>query len=436
MEVLSQIIYATIPASAWIALLLSALLLIISGYMSSSEVAFFSLSPSDIESIKEEEHPADTTLLELLKDSERLLATILIGNNLVNVAIVILTGYAFGRIFDFSASPILGFIIQTVILTLLLLLFGEIIPKVYAQADPLAFSRFSSGKMRLLTRLFYPLSSFLLSSTSILTSRMQPKRYGLSVDDLSQAVDLLEGHEPEQKELFEDIISFHNKTASEIMVPRVDMVDIDVAWDFHRMLQFALESGYSRIPVYEGSEDNIRGILYLKDLIPHKDKPADFDWTMLIREALFIPENKPLDDLLEEFRSTKRHIAVVVDEYGGTSGIVTMEDLLEEIVGEITDEYDEEELPYKRLADGSYLFEGGTPLTDVLRALELEPGIFGKAEDEVDTLGGLVLELKRDLPRKGDLVTTGGWSFKVTALEKFRITEVQVIPPPQENSVH
>ena len=436
MEALSQIIYATIPASAWIALLLSAFLLIISAYMSSSEVAFFSLSPSDIESIKEEEDPVDTTLLELLKDSERLLATILIGNNLVNVAIVILTGYAFGRIFDFSASPILGFIIQTVILTLLLLLFGEIIPKVYAQADPLAFSRFSSGKMRLLTRLFYPLSSFLLSSTSVLTRRMQPKRYGLSVDDLSQAVDLLEGHEPEQKELFEDIISFHNKTASEIMVPRVDMVDIDVAWDFHRMLQFALESGYSRIPVYEGSEDNIRGILYLKDLIPYKDKPADFDWTMLIREALFIPENKPLDDLLEEFRSTKRHIAVVVDEYGGTSGIVTMEDLLEEIVGEITDEYDEEELPYKRLVDGSYLFEGGTPLTDVLRALELEPGIFGKAEDEVDTLGGLVLELKRDLPRKGDLVTTGGWSFKVTALEKFRITEVQVIPPPQEIPVH
>lgn len=436
MEVLSQIIYATIPASAWIALLLSAFLLIISGYMSSSEVAFFSLSPSDIESIKEEEHPADATLLELLKDSERLLATILIGNNLVNVAIVILTGYAFGRIFDFSASPILGFIIQTVILTLLLLLFGEIIPKVYAQAHPLAFSRFSSGKMRLLTRLFYPLSSFLLSSTSVLTKRMQPKRYGLSVDDLSQAVDLLEGHEPEQKELFEDIISFHNKTASEIMVPRVDMIDIDVAWDFHRMLQFALESGYSRIPVYEDSEDNIRGILYLKDLIPHKDKPADFDWTMLIREALFIPENKPLDDLLEEFRSTKRHIAVVVDEYGGTSGIVTMEDLLEEIVGEITDEYDEEELPYKRLSDGSYLFEGGTPLTDVLRALELEPGIFGKAEDEVDTLGGLVLELKQDLPRKGDLVTTGGWSFKVTALEKFRITEVQVIPPPQEIPVH
>lgn len=435
MDAFSQIIQPTIPLAAWIALLLSSLLLVISGYMSSSEVAFFSLSPTDIEAVKEEEHPADVSLLELLKDSERLLATILIGNNLVNVAIVILTGYAFGLIFDFSTSPALGFVIQTVILTLLLLLFGEIIPKVYAQARPLSFSRFSAGKMRVLVSLFRPLSSFMIRSTSVLTQRiLQPKKYDLSVDDLSQAVDLLQGHEPEQKELFEDIISFHNKTASEIMVPRVDMVDIDVSWDFPRMLSYALESGYSRIPVYEGSEDNIRGILYLKDLIPHKAKGAEFDWTTLIREALFIPENKPLDDLLEEFRSRRRHIAVVVDEYGGTSGIVTMEDLLEEIVGEISDEYDEEALPYKRLPDGSYLFEGGTPLTDVLRALDLEPGTFGKAEEEVDTLGGLVLELKQDLPRKGDQVEAGGWTFRVTMLEKFRITEVQVVPPSPDVS--
>ena len=380
--------------------------------MSSSEVAFFSLSPTDIDAIKEEEDPADPVLLELLKDTERLLATILIGNNLVNVAIVILTGYAFGLIFDFSASPVLGFIVQTVILTLLLLLFGEIIPKVYAQAHPLSFSRFSSAKMRVVSRLLSPFSSFLMRTTSLVTRRMQPRRYDLWVDELSQAVDLLD-----------------HQTASEIMMPRVDMTDIDISWDFHRMLHFAVESGYSRIPVYEGSEDNIRGILYLKDLIPYKDREADFDWRGLIREAYFIPENKPLDDLLEEFRSTKKHIAVVVDEYGGTSGIVTMEDLLEEIVGEITDEYDEEELPYKRLSDGSYLFEGGTPLTDVLRALDLEAGTFGKAEEQVDTLGGLVLELKQDLPHKGDEVEVEGWRFKVVSLEKFRITEVQIIPP-------
>lgn len=397
--------------------------------MSSSEVAFFSLSPSDIDTIKEEEHPADASLLELLKDSERLLATILIGNNLVNVAIVILTGYAFSLIFDFGMSPVLGFLVQTVILTLLLLLFGEIIPKVYAQARPLAFSRFSAGKMHLVSQALRPFSSLLMSSTRLVTRRMQPKKYDLSVDELSQAVDLLEGHEPEEKELFEEIINFHHKTASEIMVPRVDMSDIDISWDFERTLAFALECGYSRIPVYEGSEDNIRGILYIKDLLPHKDKEAGFDWQSLIREAYFIPENKPLDALLEAFRSSKRHIAVVVDEYGGTSGIVTMEDLLEEIVGEISDEYDEEALPYKRLSDGSYLFEGGTPLTDVLRALDLEPGIFGKSEEQVDTLGGLVLELKQDLPRKGDVVSSGDWRMEVTGLEKFRITEVKLTPP-------
>ncbi len=402
--------------------------------MSSSEVAFFSLSPSDIDEIKEEEHPADSALLELLKDSERLLATILIGNNLVNVAIVILTGYAFSQIFDFGTSPLLGFLVQTVILTLLLLLFGEIIPKVYAQARPLAFSRFSAGKMRLISRVLHPFATLLMRTTSLVTSRMQPKKYDLSVDELSQAVDLLEGHEPEEKELFEEIINFHHKTASEIMVPRVDMCDIDISWDFARVLAFAIECGYSRIPIYEDSEDNIRGILYIKDLLPHKDKPADFDWRSLIREAYFIPENKPLDDLLEAFRSSKKHIAVVVDEYGGTSGIVTMEDLLEEIVGEISDEYDEEELPYKRLADGSYLFEGGTPLTDVLRALNLPSGTFGKGEDQVDTLGGLVLELKQDLPRKGDVVTSEGWRMEVTGLEKFRITEVKLTPPPAPTS--
>ena len=402
--------------------------------MSSSEVAFFSLSPSDIDEIKEEEHPADSALLELLKDSERLLATILIGNNLVNVAIVILTGYAFSQIFDFGTSPLLGFLVQTVILTLLLLLFGEIIPKVYAQARPLAFSRFSAGKMRLISRALRPFATLLMRTTSLVTSRMQPKKYDLSVDELSQAVDLLEGHEPEEKELFEEIINFHHKTASEIMVPRVDMCDIDISWDFARVLAFAIECGYSRIPIYEDSEDNIRGILYIKDLLPHKDKPAEFDWRGLIREAYFIPENKPLDDLLEAFRSSKKHIAVVVDEYGGTSGIVTMEDLLEEIVGEISDEYDEEELPYKRLADGSYLFEGGTPLTDVLRALNLPSGTFGKSEDQVDTLGGLVLELKQDLPRKGDVVTSEGWRMEVTGLEKFRITEVKLTPPPAPTS--
>lgn len=404
------------------------LLLVVSAYMSSSEVAFFSLGPAELDSVREREHTSDDELLALLEDSERLLATILIGNNLVNVAIVVLTSYAFGLIFDFSSSPVLGFVAQTILLTLLLLLFGEIIPKVYAQGSPLAFSRFSAPTMQVVSRVLRPFSSFLMNSTKIITSRMQRKKYDISMDDLSQAVDLLGDKKPDEKQIFEEIINFYSKTASEIMVPRIDMVDVDIEWDYHKMLHFALECGYSRIPVYEESEDNIKGLIYIRDFIPHRDKPADFEWQTIIRPAHFVPENKPLDDLLEELRRKKIHMAIVVDEYGGTSGLVTMEDIIEEIVGDISDEYDEETLPYKVLSDGSYLFEAKTPLSDVERYLSLEDGAFGDCEEAVDTLGGLFLEVKQDLPQLGDKVTAGDWVLTVKALERFRIISIQLSP--------
>ncbi len=423
---LEDIVRASIPLSAWVALGISGLLLIVSGYMSSSEVAFFSLRPSELDEVREGDHPADSTLLALLSRSEHLLATILIGNNMVNVAIVILTSYSFGLIFDFSSSPTLGFVLQTVVLTLLLLLFGEIIPKVYAQRIPLKFSRFSAPYMQTVSHLFRPFSSFLVGSTKVITGRMQRKRYDISMDDLSQAVDLLGDRKPEEKAIFEEIINFYSKTASEIMVPRIDMSDIDISWDYQRVLSYALECGYSRIPVYEGSEDNIKGLIYVKDLIPHKRQGADFSWQTLIRPAYFVPENKPLDDLLEELRSNKIHMAIVVDEYGGTSGLVTMEDILEEIVGEISDEYDEEELPYKLLPDGSYIFEARTTLGDVMRYLNLESHELGKLASEVDTLGGLYLEVKQDLPRLGDSITTGQWRLKIMELERFRIISIQM----------
>lgn len=423
-----DIVRASIPLGAWIALGGSLLLLVASGYMSSSEVAFFSLSPKDIDNAKEGEHPGDLELLALLEDSERLLATILIGNNVVNVAIVVLTSYAFNLIFDFSQSPLLGFILQTVGLTLLLLLFGEIIPKVYSQTRPLAFSRFSAPIMLVMSRVFRPFSSILMSSTKGITSKMQRKRYDISMDDLSQAVDLLADKRPEEKQIFEEIINFYSKTASEIMVPRIDMVDIDYSWDYHKMLAFALDCGYSRIPVYQDSEDNIRGLIYIRDFIKHRDESADFDWHSIIRPTHFVPENKPLDDLLEELRTKKIHMAIVVDEYGGTSGLVTMEDIIEEIVGDISDEYDEEALPYKVLSDGSYLFEAKTPIGDVYRYLGLEDGAFGLCEDTVDTLGGLFLEVKQDLPRLGDKVEAGDWSLTIKALERFRIISIQLSP--------
>lgn len=249
------------------------------------------------------------------------------------------------------------------------------------------------------------------------------------MDDLSEAVDLIQDSTTEGKAMINEIINFYNKTASEIMVPRIDMVDVDISWDFKKMLNFVVNSGYSRIPVYEGSEDNIKGILYVKDLIPHKDQDETFNWSSLVRKAYFVPENKKLDDLLEEFRANRMHISIVVDEYGGTCGIITLEDVLEEILGEISDEYDDEELPYKILPDGSYLFEAKTSLTDVQRILEINSGTFGKFEEEVDTLGGLILEIKQDLPKVGDVVVSGVWKFQVIRIEKHRIIEVKIIPP-------
>lgn len=428
-NIFSQVIVHPFTSGVAIALIITVILLFLSAFMSSSEVAFFSLRPVDIESIKNKEAKVDPILLSLLGDSEKLLATILIGNNIVNVAIVIVTSYAFGLIYDFSNAPLVGFLIQTVVLTLLLLLFGEIIPKIYAQRLPLRFSRFSAPKMQVLSKIFAPLSTALVKSSSVVTKSIGKKKYDISMDDLSEAVDLIQDSTTEGKAMINEIINFYNKTASEIMVPRIDMVDVDISWDFKKMLNFVVNSGYSRIPVYEGSEDNIKGILYVKDLIPHKDQDETFNWSSLVRKAYFVPENKKLDDLLEEFRANRMHISIVVDEYGGTCGIITLEDVLEEILGEISDEYDDEELPYKILPDGSYLFEAKTSLTDVQRILEINSGTFGKFEEEVDTLGGLVLEIKQDLPKVGDVVVSGVWKFQVIRIEKHRIIEVKIIPP-------
>lgn len=428
-NIFSQVIVHPFTSGVAIALIITVILLFLSAFMSSSEVAFFSLRPVDIESIKNKEAKVDPILLSLLGDSEKLLATILIGNNIVNVAIVIVTSYAFGLIYDFSNAPLVGFLIQTVVLTLLLLLFGEIIPKIYAQRLPLRFSRFSAPKMQVLSKIFAPLSTALVKSSSVVTKSIGKKKYDISMNDLSEAVDLIQDSTTEGKAMINEIINFYNKTASEIMVPRIDMVDVDISWDFKKMLSFVVNSGYSRIPVYEGSEDNIKGILYVKDLIPHKDQDETFNWSSLVRKAYFVPENKKLDDLLEEFRANRMHISIVVDEYGGTCGIITLEDVLEEILGEISDEYDDEELPYKILPDGSYLFEAKTSLTDVQRILEINSGTFGKFEEEVDTLGGLVLEIKQDLPKVGDVVVSGVWKFQVIRIEKHRIIEVKIIPP-------
>ncbi|KGN80602.1 hemolysin [Porphyromonas gulae] len=418
----------SIGAAAIVAFIIDLLLLCCSAFMSSCEVAYFSLKPIDLQNIRERNHSSDISLSNLLDNSNQLLATILIGNNVINVAIVILSNYAIEQTFDFS-SPIVGFLIQTILLTTILLLFGEILPKVYARKNPLQYSRFSAAAMSVIYKVLSPFSKLLVKSTGIVTRSISKKKYDISVDELSKAVALTttEG-EPEEKEMINEIIKFYNKTASEIMVPRMDIVDVDLSWPFRKMLDFVVSSGYSRLPVSEGSEDNIKGVIYIKDLIPHMEKDDDFDWHPLIRKAYFVPENKRIDDLLEEFRANKVHVSIVVDEFGGTCGLITMEDILEEIVGEITDEYDEEELPFKVLGDGSYLFEGKTSLSDVRHYLDLPENAFGELGDEVDTLSGLFLEIKQELPHVGDTAAYEPFRFQVTQMDKRRIIEIKIFP--------
>ena len=333
-EIFSQVGVQDLTAGPVIALALAVLLLFASGFISASEVAFFSLKPNDINRIKEGNHPADSVILDLPNNSEFLLATILIANNFVNVAIVMLCTYGINEWLDFSNVPMLGFVLETIVLTFLLLLFGEIMPKIYAKQNTLPFIHKAAPTLLNIQKICKPLAALLVHSTSTINKTLAKKKYDISVDELSKALELTSKAIPEEKEMLAEIIKFYNKTADEIMTSRLDMEDLDIKANFKEVIDTIIKCGYSRIPVYSGTEDNIKGILYIKDLLPYLDKPETFRWQSLIRPAYFVPETKKIDDLLEEFRTNKIHMAIVVDEFGGTSGIVTMEDILEEIVGE------------------------------------------------------------------------------------------------------
>lgn len=408
-----------------VALSLAFLLLFASGFISASEVAFFSLDPGDLRDIREKKSPSDQILLRLLERSEYLLAAILIANNFVNVAIVMLCTYGIHAIFNFTAVPVLEFVLETIALTFLLLLFGEIMPKIYAQNNSLKFVRLSAPVLSGIERFCRPFSHLLVNSTDFINKILVKKKYDLSVNDLSKALELTSTEITEDKEMLEEILKFYNKTASEIMTSRLDVEDIDITSSFRTVIDFIIESGYSRIPVYAGTEDNIKGILYIKDLLPYIDKPDTFRWQSLIRPAYFVPETKKIDQLLEEFRTTKNHMAIVVDEFGGTSGIVTMEDILEEIVGDISDEYDEDEKQYIRLADGSLIFEAKIMLTDFFRVINAAPADFDDLTDEVETLAGLLLELKGDFPRRREVIECKDFRFQVLEVDNRRIQKIK-----------
>ena len=427
-QLFSEVQFYAPTAGVIFAGILACILLIASGFASGSEIAFFSLSPNDLNELDAERNAADEKIEALRKDSERTLATILITNNLVNVTIIMLCNYCFAQTVDFGKAYWLEFVVITVLLTFLLLLFGEIMPKVYCGQHALSVCRTFAGTITFLSRLFHPLATVLIRSGVLAEKLVQKESHVLSVDDLEQALELTDKAElKEEQNMLEGIVRFGDETAKEVMTSRQDVVDLDFSSTFPEVLKCIVENNYSRIPVFQGSEDNIKGILYIKDLLPHLSKPANFRWQTLIRAPYFVPETKMIDDLLRDFQEHKVHMAIVVDEFGGTSGLVTMEDIIEEIVGEIHDETDEEEKGYQRLNKNTWVFDGRTQLIDFSKVMQLEEDFFEEVEGDADTLAGLILELKGDFPELHERITYRQFAFEVTEMDERRIVSVKVI---------
>jgi gliding motility-associated protein GldE len=406
-----------------VTLTISLFALLVSGFISGSEIAFFSLSQQQREQL--EETSRGSSALKLLSKPEQLLATILIANNLVNVTIVVLTNFALGPVFE-NMHPVLSFILQTIILTFLILLVGEILPKLIANNYPLGWVKFATPGVKFLATILSPLSRLLVSSTSIVHRVVTKETHNISTDELSHALEITDVKATDDKEMLQGILKFGDTTASEIMTPRIDITDIPLTATFKDVMNIVIDSGYSRLPVYDGTQDNIRGILFSRDLLPHIGGDDNFDWHTLLREPYFVPESRMIDDLLEDFRRRHQHLAIVVDEFGGTQGIVTMEDVLEEIVGDINDEYDDDDKTYKRLPDNTYVFEGRTLLTDFFRVTELNEDDYAEVAEDAETLAGMLLAIKGDFPKDKEPLVYGRCRFLVLDVDHHRITSVRV----------
>ena len=410
-----------------VAFLIIIALLISSALVSGSEVAYFSLSPKDIMLLRKSKTKTATTALKNLEDPENLLATILVANNFVNIGIIILSAYVTSNLFVFSNMPLLEFLVQVVIITAFLVLFGEIVPKVYAANSCIAFAKFMALPLSFLGKVSKPINFLLVYSTSFVNRRLKKHNKNISMDEISQALELTSDKElSDEKEMLEGIVKFGDKTVEDIMRPRVDVVAINAKTSFKEVIKTINESGFSRIPVFSGSFDQVNGILYIKDLLPHAHKGNTFKWQSIIRPPFYVPVTKKINALLEEFRNRKVHMAIVVDEYGGSSGIVTLEDVLEEIVGEINDEFDEEERLYSKMADGSFLFNGKTPLPDFYRILECNDTIFDDVKGDADTLAGLILELKGEIPALHEKVSCKNFLFTIEGVNNRRIEQISV----------
>lgn len=432
-EILSVVLnsfFTGFSLNAIIGLIVLCLLLIASALISSSETAIFSLQPADINDLESRDDSKSKLLLKLREKPKTLLATILIGNNLVNVTITLLSTYIISQMFDIRNYPVAAFILEVVVVTSLLLIIGEITPKIYASKQAVKIARFMARPLNVLIVIFRPLSRILVKSTSFMDKHLEKKKGEISIDDLSTAVDIATETSvlAEERQMLKGIASFSEKEVSNVMRPRIDIVGIDYGMPFAEMLETVIKSGFSRIPVYKESLDNMSGILYVKDLLPYLDAES-YEWHKLIRPAFFVPENRKINDLFQDFREKKIHIAIVVDEYGGTSGLITMEDVIEEIVGDISDEFDKEkqEQHYTKLEDGSFLFKAQTSIIDFCKIFNVDEDYFEPMQGEADTLAGLILEIEGRIPEIGFKFDFEEFIFEITDADLRRIKEVKVI---------
>lgn len=400
----------------------SLVLLLISALVSGSEVAFFSLTPTDQQQMRSSGDKRDEAILALRSDVDALLATILVTNNLVNICIVILTSNVMDSLFVFARFE---FLFKTVLVTFLLLLFGEILPKVFSQQNPRAFARMVVYPIKFFGFVTYPLA-YVLVRTGGRLSRIASRSAEISMEELADAVDLTRTASLQEHQMLSGIVNFVNTEVEEIMRPRVDLTALDIKSSYEQVKRTIIESGYSRIPVYDEDLDNIKGALYVKDLLPHIACGDEFGWQQLLRKIYFVPKHKKIDDLLRDFQENKIHVAIVVDEYGATQGLVSLEDILEEVVGEISDESDEEETFYERLGENTYLFDGKSHIVDFERVVGCDEDIFADVQGRAETLAGLMLEIRRDLLRKGDTVEAHGIRFTVHAMDGHRVDKIKV----------
>jgi len=421
----SSIIYQGFTLDVGIMLAVSVLLLCLSALASGSEVAFFSLTSREKSDMQERGDSRDRSILSLLENVDELLATILVTNNLVNICIVILTSNIIDSLYVFNSS-VLEFVIKSVLVTFLLLLFGEILPKVLSQNNPRAFARFVIYPVRVFRFVTYPLA-YVLVRTGGRLSRMATHSADISMEQLADAVDLARGASREEHKMLSGIVNFVNTEVEEIMRPRVDITALDIKSTFEQVKAIIIDSGYSRIPVYDEDLDNIKGALYVKDLLPYINCGNEWGWQQLLRKIYFIPKHKKIDDLLRDFQENKIHIAIVVDEYGATQGLVSLEDILEEVVGEISDESDVDESFYERVNANTYIFDGKTHIGDFERVLELDEDCMQDVQGRAETLAGLMLELKRDLLKKGDMVEAHNIRFTVHQMDAHRVDKIKVV---------